>query len=262
MEPVADGYYDEASELPKRGRVRQVVYIYDGEDSITDYADSDAFRRGKGMDSSVVTCCCHQRQPPQEVSPQHPRIGTAGPIAIFAFGTTVLLCNIPVAGLCPTNAFTACMAIFVGGMVQFVAGYVELVNKNTVGCIICTGYGGYNFVLGVTDLLPSSVIASATDGFMGAFFFTWMFFAFTVLLMGLRGPIFGTVLNIFIVINFFLSAVGHWSGNETLLRAVGFEGIVAGSMAVYSGLAQSVNVAYQRNVFPLGYHEGFRNIRW
>lgn len=261
MEPIADGIYEELSEPRKRGNLKQVIHVYDGEDSNADLAEVDELRRGKGMNGPSLTLCRHQDQKPQEVSPQNPRIGSPGAIALFAFGTTVLLCNIPIAGLCEANAYTTCMAIFVGGFVQFVAGYVELVNKNSVGCIICTGYGSYNFVLGVAALIPTSTIPAASDAFMGAFFLTWMFFAITVMLMCLPGPIFGTILNIFIVINFFLSAVSSWVTNDALSYFVGYEGIVAGAMAVYYGMAQSVNGAYQWNVFPLGYHERFRNFR-
>lgn len=263
MEPVADGFFEDMSVPPKKGRVRKVVYLYDRDDDDIEPTEVDGLREEIGSDAPIMTTFAYRRPyTKEEVSPKNPRIGMPGPIALFAFGFTVVLCNIPVAGLCANNAYTACMAIFVGGFVQFVAGYMELVNKNTVGCIICTGYGSYNFVLGVAALIPSTATSPATDGFMGAFFLTWMFFAFTVLLMCLHGPLFGTLLNTFIVINFFCSAVANFAHSDTLSRIIGYEGIFAGAMAVYYGMAQSVNAAYDRNIFPVLTHNNFRNIGW
>lgn len=236
-------------------RPRQVIYIYGDEEQ----GGSEPVQVGSDDGPSSVVCCCHKKH--EAVSPANPRIGMPGPIALFGFGSTVLLANLEVAGLCGHNPFMDCMAIFHGGMVQFVCGYFELVNKNTVGCIVCTGYGAYNLILGFSNVLPAYT-GAPTSNFMGGFFFTWMFYALTVLLMGCRGPIMGTVLNTLVVINFLLCAAGNWAQNTSVLHFAGYEGIVVGSLAIYMGMAFSLSAAHGRNILPLGFHDNFSNFRW
>lgn len=245
------------SGMPRR-RPRQVIYIYDDDESYGKSVEPAAARDASSGTTSVV-CCCHQEK--KEVSPLNPRIGLPGPIALFGFGSTVVLANIAVAGLCDHNAFMDCMAIFHGGLVQFVCGYFELINKNTVGCIICTGYGAYNMILGFSNVLPAST-GVITSNFMGGFFFVWMFYALTVFLMCVKGPIMGSVLNFMVVLNFLCCAAGNWAENTPLLHFAGYEGIVLGSVAIYMGMAFSLSAAHGRSILPLGFHDNFRNFRW
>eukprot|EP00796_Vickermania_ingenoplastis_P008588 gene8588-6028_t len=241
--------------MPRR-RPRQVIYIYDDDDDGS-YNVPEPEEVNNGPTS--VVCCCHQEK--KAVSPLNPRIGLPGPIALFAFGTTVGLGNIEIAGLCDHNAYLDWLCILFGGLVQFVCGYFELVNKNTVGCIICTGYGAYNMINGFANVVPTSA-GPAQKNFMGGFFLMWMFYALTVLIMCLQKPISITVMNTLVVINFFLCSLGNWMESTDVLHAAGFEGIVVGSVAVYNGMAAAIAVAYGRDILPTGIHDNFRNLRW
>eukprot|EP00796_Vickermania_ingenoplastis_P008587 gene8587-6027_t len=258
--PLFDDENDRSTEgsTKARRRPRQVVYIYDDDESYSKALEPSHPEQVNNGPTSVV-CCCHQEK--KAVSPLNPRIGLPGPIALFGFGSTVVLANLAVAGLCDHNAFMDCMAIFHGGLVQFVCGYFELVNKNTVGCIICTGYGAYNLILGMANVLPAST-GVITDNFMGGFFCVWMFYALTVFLMCVKGPIMGSVLNFMVVLNFLCNAAGNWATNTALLHFAGYEGIVLGSVAIYMGMAFSLSAAHGHNVLPLGFHDNFRNFRW
>lgn len=246
----------DSNEWGCKRRPRQIIYIYDEENN---GKDVEPAQMQTNADGTSVVCCCHKER--KEVSPSNPRIGLPGPIALFGFGSTVVLANLDVAGLCEHNAFMDCMAIFHGGMVQFVCGYFELVNKNTVGCIICTGYGAYNMILGFSNVLPAST-GAITSNFMGGFFFVWMFYALTVFLMCCKGPLMGSILNGLVVLNFLLCAIGNWAQSTKLLHFAGYEGIVVGSIAIYLGMAFSLAAAHGRNVLPLLFHDNFRNFRW
>lgn len=250
---IDDSNYDDG---PRKRRPRQVIYIYDDDEA---KPCSEPTEVRPNNEATSVVCCCHKEH--KEVSPTNPRIGLPGPIALFGFGSTVVLANLDVAGLCEHNAFMDCMAIFHGGLVQFVCGYFELVNKNTVGCIICTGYGAYNMILGFSNVLPAST-GAITSNFMGGFFFVWMFYALTVFLMCCKGPLVGTLLNGLVVLNFLLCAAGNWAQSTKLLHFAGYEGIVVGSVAIYIGMAFSLSAAHGRNILPLFFHDNFRNFRW
>eukprot|EP00796_Vickermania_ingenoplastis_P008586 gene8586-6026_t len=242
--------------IPRR-RPRQVIYIYDDDESYSKALEPSHPEQLNNGPTTVVRC--HQEK--KAVSPLNPRIGLPGPIALFGFGSTAVLVNLAAAGLCDHNAFMDCTSIFEGGLVPFVCGYFELVNKNTVGCIICTGYGAYNLINGVANVLPAST-GVITDNFMGGFFCVWMFFTLTVFLMCVKDPITGSVLNFMVVLNFLCNAAGNWATNTALLHFAGYEGIVLGSVAIYMGMAFSLSAAHGHNVLPLGFHDNFRNFRW
>jgi succinate-acetate transporter protein len=73
-----------------------------------------------------------------------------------------------------------------------------------------------------------------------------MFFA-TLRLNRALQVVFGTL-----VVLFFLLAVGDYLENAGLKRLGGFEGIICGLSAMYTGLAQVLNEAFGRTVLPLG----------
>lgn len=51
---------------------------------------------------------------------------------------------------------------------------------------------------------------------------------------------------------FFLLAIGDITGSATLKVVAGYEGILCGGLAIYTGLAQVLNEVYGRKVMPLG----------
>ena len=50
---------------------------------------------------------------------------------------------------------------------------------------------------------------------------------------------------------FFLLAIGDGTGNTTITKIAGFEGIICGLSAVYTGLAQVLNEVYGRTILPI-----------
>ena len=55
-----------------------------------------------------------------------------------------------------------------------------------------------------------------------------------------------------LTILFILLAVGEWTGNETITKIAGWEGIFVGFSAVYGSIAQVWNELYGRVVLPIG----------
>jgi len=50
---------------------------------------------------------------------------------------------------------------------------------------------------------------------------------------------------------FFLLALGDFTGNIAITRIAGYEGIVCGFSAIYTGLAQVINEVFAKTVLPL-----------
>jgi uncharacterized protein len=55
-----------------------------------------------------------------------------------------------------------------------------------------------------------------------------------------------------LAILFFLLAIADWTGNDTILKIAGWEGIVTALAAIYTATAQIWNDVYGRVMLPLG----------
>jgi len=78
-------------------------------------------------------------------------------------------------------------------------------------------------------------------------FFTLLLFFGTLRLSKALQFVFGSL-----VILFALLAVARATGNESIETLAGYEGIICGASAVYTGIAQVLNEVYGRVVWPLG----------
>lgn len=273
----SDGIRKTLGTLPDGMQVKQVIYIVEDPKSSSNLSvgnqpieddffevcpsseDGGSSGAGGAPSPAGVVCCCHRER--KEVSPENPLIGLPSPVSYFAFGATVLLANLPLTGAVEHNVFLTTFCIFIGGYVQFVSGFFELINKNTVGCFISTGYGAYNLVNGYATKWAGTEKAPS-DAFMGGVYFVWMFFALTVFGMCCKGPIVSIVLFILVVLNFFFCAVGTWGGNDVVLKIAGYDGSLAGIMAMYVAIAFALKSAHGFDVLPLINHTKFKNFRW
>lgn len=55
-----------------------------------------------------------------------------------------------------------------------------------------------------------------------------------------------------LTILFALLAIGNITGNATLLKFAGFEGIICGASAFYLAVAEILNEQYGKTVLPIG----------
>jgi succinate-acetate transporter protein len=55
-----------------------------------------------------------------------------------------------------------------------------------------------------------------------------------------------------LTILFFLLAIGDYTGSEGIKVFAGYEGIVCGFSAIYTGLAQVLNEVYGKTLLPIG----------
>lgn len=174
------------------------------------------------------------------------------PLGLLGFGMTTVLLNIHNAGYFPLDSMILAMGIFYGGVAQIIAGIMEWKKNNTFGTTAFTSYGLFWLTLAGLLILPKAGLGVASEPFaMGFYLFMWgvftavMFFA-TLRLNGALQFIFGSL-----AILFFLLAIGDWTGNATITRIAGYEGIICGASAIYCGLAQVLNEVYGRTILPL-----------
>ncbi|MCK9581289.1 MAG: acetate uptake transporter [Methanoregula sp.] len=175
------------------------------------------------------------------------------PLGLLGFGMTTVLLNLHNAGFFALGSMILAMGIFYGGIAQVIAGIEEWKKNNTFGATAFTSYGLFWLSLVALLVLPKMGLAEASDKTaMAAYLAMWGLFTAIMFIGTLKASralqfIFGSL-----AILFFLLALGDITGNSTITMIAGYEGIICGFSAIYTGLAQILNEMYKRTVAPLG----------
>ncbi|MDD2999355.1 MAG: acetate uptake transporter [Candidatus Riflebacteria bacterium] len=180
----------------------------------------------------------------------------SAPLGLLAFGMTTVLLNIHNAGFYELNSMILAMGIFYGGMAQVIVGIMEWKKNNTFGMTAFGSYGFFWLTLVGLIVMPKLGWAEKTSNegmicYLSMWgVFTLMMFIGTLKLSRALQFVFGSL-----TVLFFMLAIGDATGNETFKHITGYEGIVCGFSAIYTGMAQVLNEVYGKTVMPLGVSE-------
>jgi succinate-acetate transporter protein len=194
-------------------------------------------------------------QPPAQERIVQIKDATANPapIGLLAFGLTTVLLNLHNAGLFPLNTMILAMGIFYGGIAQIIAGVLEWKKNNTFGATAFVSYGSFWLTLVALLVLPAMGWGTAPEAAaMVAYLLLWGLFTGIMFIATRRINralqfIFGSL-----TILYALLAIGDGTGITVITRIAGYEGIICGFSAVYTGLALVLNETYRRTVLPIG----------
>jgi succinate-acetate transporter protein len=180
-------------------------------------------------------------------------IANPAPLGLCAFGTTTVLLNFHNAGLFEMNSMILAMGIFYGGLAQVIAGVLEAKKNNTFGLTAFTSYGFFWLSLVALVVMPKmGWVAAPSENAMVAYLsiwgvFTLLLFFGTLKLSRALQFVFATL-----TVLFFLLALGDYTGNNAIKHFAGYEGIVCGASAIYTGVAGLLNEQFGRTVLPIG----------
>ncbi|MGA2693334.1 MAG: acetate uptake transporter [Opitutaceae bacterium] len=176
------------------------------------------------------------------------------PLGLLAFGMTTVLLNLHNAGFFELGSVVLGMGIFYGGLAQVIAGIMEWKKNNTFGTTAFTSYGMFWLTFATVVVLPKLVpsIPPPSGSAIVALLVIWGLFTAVMFFATLRLNRALQVVFATLVVLFFLLAVGDYLENAGLKRLGGFEGIICGLSAMYTGLAQVLNEVFGRTVLPLG----------
>ena len=175
------------------------------------------------------------------------------PLGLCAFGLTTILLSLHNAGFTALGSPILAMAIFYGGLAQVIVGLMEWKKNNTFGTTAFTSYGLFWLTLVGLLFLPKLGLADATSKIaFAAYFFMWGLFTFVMFLGTLRINRALQFVFLSLTILFFLLAARDYLGSAAIGTLAGYEGIICGLSAVYTGLAQVLNDVYKKVVAPLG----------
>jgi succinate-acetate transporter protein len=176
------------------------------------------------------------------------------PLGLMGFGMTTVLLNLHNAGFYELNSMILAMGVCYGGTAQIIAGIMEWKKGSTFAATAFISYGFFWLSLVMLLLLPKWTLATAPDETaMAAYLAMWGLFTGVMFIGTLRLSralqfVFGTL-----TILFFLLAINDFTGaSPGCKHFTGFEGIVCGLSAIYTGLAQVLNELYGKVLLPLG----------
>jgi succinate-acetate transporter protein len=179
------------------------------------------------------------------------------PLGLLGFGMTTVLLNFHNAGYYELNSMVLAMGICYGGIAQVIAGIMEWKKGNTFATTAFISYGFFwlSFVTLVLlpKISPANAVAPTSEFSLGIYLSMWGLFTAVMFLGTLRLNralqfVFGSL-----TILFALLAVGDFTdASPEFKHFTGYEGLVCGLSAIYTGLAQILNELYGKIVLPLG----------
>ena len=174
------------------------------------------------------------------------------PLGLFGFGMTTVLLNIHNAGFYELNSMILAMGIFYGGIAQVVAGILESKKNNTFGMTAFISYGFFWLTLvGLIFMSKWGWVTATSKDSLATYLAMWGIFTLLLFIGTLKLNralqfVFATL-----TILFFLLAIGNYTDNEAIIKFAGYEGIICGGSAIYTGIANLLNEVYGRKVLPL-----------
>jgi len=175
------------------------------------------------------------------------------PLGLFGFGMTTVLLNLHNAGIYEMNSMILAMGIFYGGLAQVIAGILESKKNNTFGMTAFISYGFFWLTLVGLIVMPKlGWIAAPSSSAMIAYLIMWGIFTFLLFIGTFKisralQVVFGTL-----TILFFLLALGDATENASIKKFTGYEGIVCGASAIYTGIAALLFEVHSKIILPVG----------
>ncbi|MGA3219672.1 MAG: acetate uptake transporter [Acidimicrobiales bacterium] len=198
--------------------------------------------------------------PQAPLPPAVPPRADPAPLGLGGFALTTFVLAVHNANWAPDLVWVG-LALFYGGLAQFIAGHHEFKNGNTFGATAFTTYGAFWGALAtfvIMDLLgalPASMnVHNALGWFVAAFaIFNSYMLAWSTRLSKALFAVFLT-LEVTLVTYFigqFLAGSGHVAGTD-LIHVSGYVGVLTAACAWYASAAGVVNSMTDKPVLPVG----------
>jgi succinate-acetate transporter protein len=197
---------------------------------------------------------------PQQPAATAPAIADPAPLGLAGFAATTFVLSAHNANWAPDIIWVG-MALFYGGLAQFLAGMHEFRNRNTFGSTAFSTYGAFWFSLGtfiILDLLGLVPKAINVDSALGWFLLSFAIFNTYMLFWSTRvnRAVFAVFLTLevteIVLLLGFWAVTSHPALGRDLIHTGGYVGIVTAAAAWYASAAGVVNSMAGRPVVPVG----------
>jgi len=185
------------------------------------------------------------------------RIANAAPAGLFSFASTTFLLslyNVNTRGIHTPNVVVG-MAIFTGGLLQFIAGMWEFPRGNVFGATAFASYGCFWMSYSAILIPGTGVLAAYSDpqelsNAIGLFLIVWSMFTAMLVPALIRKNISYTILFVLLSATYLLLGVAELTNNTRVTKAGGVIGIVTAFVAYYIGISD-IMAAEERPIMRL-----------
>ncbi|WNY27776.1 acetate uptake transporter [Methanolapillus ohkumae] len=162
-----------------------------------------------------------------------------GPLGLTGFSIATLMLGLHNAGLFPDNLVVIAMAIFVGGLAQFLAGILAWKKGNTFETVAFIGFGVFWLSFAYILIAPFGAAAATTES-VGWYLALWGLFGLGLLLATLKMKNRAlVVIFVLLVLTFFITAIAHFG--IALGIVPGICALLLGLSAFYTAMATVMN---------------------
>jgi len=186
-------------------------------------------------------------------------LGNPGPLGLGGFALTTFTLSAFNAGVIidPTLQATVLpLALFYGGLAQFIAGLFEFGVNNTFGATAFCSYGAFwlSYAAFAQYVAPTLNPEKAHEA-VGLFLFVWWIFTNYMLIASMKVSKIVTLVFATLSPTFFLLTVGALHPNTVCNQMGGWFGLVCALFAWYGSAAVVINSAWGRTVLPVGVYD-------
>jgi len=180
-------------------------------------------------------------------------VADPAPLGLGAFALTTFVLSAHNAGWAPDIIWVG-LALFYGGLAQFMAGMWEFKNRNTFGATAFSTYGGFWLSLGTFVLLilfgkvPSTV---NVDNALGWFLLAFAIFNTYMMLWASRVNVAVFLVFLTLEITEIVLFIGFFGANANILKIGGIVGVVTAAVAWYASAAGVIS-SLGSPVLPVG----------
>ena len=186
-----------------------------------------------------------------------PVIADPAPLGLVGFGMTTLLLSFANAGIIKEAGGASVilgLAIFYGGIAQFVAGIWEFRRGNTFGATAFCSYGAFWLSFW---WLNTHVVAGASPDIhqtVALYLFSWALFTAYMTIAALKTTTATLAVFAALTLTFLFLGIGALQNSSTGLASMtkvgGYIGIVTALLALYASAALVINATHKKDVLP------------
>jgi len=197
----------------------------------------------------------HERAAEAPAEASGASIADPGALGLGASATTTFVLSVFNAGLLPASLEPVVLplALFYGGIAQFLAGMWEFRKGNTFGATAFGSYGMFwmSFAAYVQVVVPELGGTSKAAAATGLFLLAWTIFTAIMLVASLRTN--GAIIAVFVVllVTLVLLTIAELGGIDSLGTLGGYVGILTALVAWYAAAAVVTNATWGRPVLPV-----------
>jgi len=172
-------------------------------------------------------------------------------LGLAGFAMTTFLLSLANANILHESGEVLGLAVFYGGIAQFLAGLWEYAKGNTFGATAFCSYGA--FWLSFWYLLTKTPSGSFGGNAVAAYLFVWAIFTAYMTIAATRTSTAVLLIFVFLTLTFAALGIGAVSsGHAGWTKIGGYLGIVTAVLAWYGSFATVTNSTYKRTVLPVG----------